>query len=191
MTYPPPGWKQPGTDAKWKGPPARKADKGEPAWEDVDNPGKWLQYTYHPTFKGDGTYQYHEMPSGATPVPINSRTGKRTMNDWKFFYDGWDHPDPNKSNTRGGTRNDLFPPDRNVLLNPYMLRKLEMSKTRLTSKDALIFWQLLFPIASPGQDGIDDETRMPFYEPLSRFTGMYVVINRGRGGSRGHAWTTT
>ena len=95
-------------------------------WEDVDNPGKWLQYTYRPTFKGDGTYQYHEMPSRATPVPINSKTGKQTMNDWGFFYDGWDHPDPNKSNTQGGTRNDLFPPNCDVLLDPNMLRKLGM-----------------------------------------------------------------
>ena len=44
------------------------------------------------TFNGDGTYQYHEMPSGATPVPIKPKTGKRTMNDWEFFCDGWDHP---------------------------------------------------------------------------------------------------
>ena len=150
LTYPPPGWKQPGTDAKWKGPPARKADKGEPAWEDVDNPGKWSQYTYRPTFKkSDGTYQHHEMPSGATPVPISSKTGKQTMNDREFFYDGWNHPDPNKSNTRGGTCNDLFPSDRDILLDPEMLRKLGMSKTRMTGKDAL-FWQLLLPIASPG-----------------------------------------
>ena len=70
-----------------------------------------------------------------------------------------------------------------TVLDHYMLRKLEMSKTRLTSKDALIFWQLLFPIASPGHDGIDGNPRMPFYKPLSRFTNMYSVINRGRGGS--------
>ena len=132
------------------------------------------------TFNGDGTYQYHEMPSGATPVPINSRTGKRTMNDWKFFYDGWDHPDPNKSNTRSDTHNNLFPPDRYVLLYPDMLRKLGINKTQMTSKDAL-FWQLLFPIASPGQNGIDDDPHMPFYEPLARFTDTYVMINRVRG----------
>ena len=53
------------------------------------------------------------------------------------------------------------------------------------------FWQLLLPIASPGQNGIENDLHMPFYKPLAKFTGTYVVINRGRGGSRGHAWTTT
>ena len=80
------------------------------------------------------------------------------MNDWEFFYDGWDHLDPNESNTRGGTRNDLFPSNRDVLLDPEMLRKLGMSKTRLTTKDAL-FYQLLCPIASPGQNGVDNDLR--------------------------------
>ena len=121
LTYAPPGWEQPGPDAKWRGPPARKADKGEPAWENVDNPGKWSQYTYRPKFKADGTYEHHEMPAGATPVPKDAKTGKRTLNGWEFFYDGWEHPDPNDSNTRGGTRNDLFPLNRDVLQSYHAL----------------------------------------------------------------------
>ena len=64
-----------------------------------------------------------------------------------------------------------------------MLRKLGMSKTRMTRKNALFFWQLLFPIASPGKNDIDDDPHMPFYKPMSRFTDTYAVINRGRGGS--------
>ena len=115
----------------------------------LDNPGKWSQFTYRPKFKADGTYDHHEMPAGATTVPKDTKTGKRTINGWEFFYDGWEHPDPNDSNTRGGTRNDLFPSDRDVLLNPEMLQKLGISKTQMTGKDAL-FWQLLLPIASPG-----------------------------------------
>ena len=69
------------------------------------------------------------------------------MNDWKFFYDGWDYPDPNKStNTRGGTRNNLFPSDRDILLDPEMLRKLGMSKTRMIGKDALFFGSCSSPL---------------------------------------------
>ena len=71
------------------------------------------------------------------------------MNGWEFFYDSWDHPDLIKSNMRGGTCNDLFPSNRDILLDSEMLRKLGMSKTRMTGKDAP-FWQLLLPIASPG-----------------------------------------
>ena len=191
LMYAPPGWKQPGPDEKWRGPPARKVEKGEPAWEDVDNPGKWSQYTYRPKFKADGTYDHHEMPSGATPVPKNSTTGKRTINDWEVFYDGWEHPDPNDSNTRGGTRNDLFPSDRDVLLDAELLRKLGMSRTRLTTKDALFFFQLLCPIASPRDNGIDDDPRMPYYEKIAEWTDRYAVLFRGRGGSQGHTWFTT
>ena len=72
-----------------------------------------------------------------------------------------------------------------------MLRKLGMSKTRMTSKYAL-FWQLLFPIASPGQNDIDDDpARLSTNYWRGLQTRKYAVINRDQGGSRGHAWTTT
>ena len=125
------------------------------------------------------------------PVPIDSKTGKRTINGQEFFYDGWEHLDSTKRNMQSDTRNNLFPPDREASLDAGMLRKVGMSKMRMTSKDALFFWQLSFPIASSGKNGIDDNPRMPSYEAMLRFTDTYAVINRDRGGSEGHTWTTT
>ena len=61
----------------------------------------------------------------------------------------------------------------------------------MTTKDALFFWQLLLPIANPGENGIEDDPRLPWYEPQGSYTDTYSVINRGHGGSRKDAWRTT
>ena len=41
--------------------------KGEPKWDDIDNPSSFLDYYYTPKFK-DGKYVYHCCPAGATMV---------------------------------------------------------------------------------------------------------------------------
>ena len=49
----------------------------------------------------------------------------------------------------------------------------------------------MLPIANPGENGIEDDPRLPWYEPQGSYTDTYSVINRGHGGSRKDAWRTT
>ncbi len=72
------------------------------------------------------------MPSGATVVPKDTVTGKREINGYEFFYNGWEHPFPNSTNHRmGATKENLFPEDREVLLDKEYLRKMGLTKKRM------------------------------------------------------------
>jgi hypothetical protein len=65
-----------------------KAMKGEPAFIEVDNPGDWCQYTYHPEFDSKGRYKHHTIPTGAVPVLL--KDGEQKLRGWEFYYDGWE-----------------------------------------------------------------------------------------------------
>ena len=88
-------WPKPPKD--WK--PAKRKDD-EPEFKDVDNPGKWCKFTFCPKTlskakggKKAGSYMYHSLPTGATPVPPDEE-GKRRCGDWDFYYSGWTDPKP-------------------------------------------------------------------------------------------------
>ena len=53
--------------------PIPKAEKGEPTFASVDNPGEWPQFSYCPKFLKTGTknYAHHSLPTGARPMPVN------------------------------------------------------------------------------------------------------------------------
>jgi hypothetical protein len=51
--------------------PLPKVNKGEPMYDEVDNPGDWHEYTYCAKFE-KGRYKHHCIPTGAKPVPVNS-----------------------------------------------------------------------------------------------------------------------
>ncbi len=69
--------------------PTINRNKGEPLFEDVDNPGGWSSYTLRPMFEPRGEkYICHAMPAGAVPVPINAVTRKREEGGYEFFYQG-------------------------------------------------------------------------------------------------------
>ncbi len=72
----PPGWSAPSAPDDWN--PTTNRNKGEPLFEDVDNPGGWSNYTFRPMFEQrEGKYICHAMPAGAVPVPIDAVTGKK------------------------------------------------------------------------------------------------------------------
>ncbi len=48
----PPGWSPPFAPNDWS--PTVNTNKGEPLFEDVDNPGGWSSYTFRPMFKPRG-----------------------------------------------------------------------------------------------------------------------------------------
>jgi len=180
----PAGWHPPEPPLFVK-PKEVKVAKGEPPFADVDNPGQWSEYTYQPVFhKTTGMYQYHALPSGATPVPVNPNTDKREIGGYEFFYQGWTHPQPTNLNHRvGATKENLFPEDRQLLLDRDYFWKMGLTKKRMLECDALFFYQLLLPIVSSGMDGDD---RMGFYEEVARYTNIYAIGIKDRGGTRGH-----
>ncbi len=80
----PTGWSAPGPPHDWN--PTINVNRGEPRFEDVDNPGEWSNFTFRPMFEPKGgKYICHSMPAGAVPVPINAKTGKREVGGYEFF----------------------------------------------------------------------------------------------------------
>ena len=159
----------------------------------MDNPGKWSNFTFRPTFapKG-GKYIDHSMPAGAVPVPINAKTGKREVGGYEFFYQGWKNNNPTRENCRfGASRENLFPADRDVTLDATLLKKLGLTKQRMVECDALFFYQLLLPIADPSMSGIKDDPRMGYYEEVASNTNVYAFGPKNRGGTHGHVFHPT
>ncbi len=80
----PPGWAAPSAPHGWD--PTINLNRGEPRFEDVDNLGKWSNFTFRPMFKPrGGKYICHSMPAGTVPVPMNAKTGKREVGGYEFF----------------------------------------------------------------------------------------------------------
>ncbi len=91
----PPGWSPQCGPDDWN--PTINRNKGEPLFEDVDNPGGWSLYTFRPMFEPRcGKYICHAMPAGAVQVPINAVTGKREGGENEFFYQGWKQENPTR-----------------------------------------------------------------------------------------------
>lgn len=61
------------------------------SWEEVDNPGKWSQFSYqakYDTDKNNRKYAGHFTPGRATAIPTNQE-GKQIAGDFEFFQ-GWE-----------------------------------------------------------------------------------------------------
>jgi hypothetical protein len=186
-----PGWSPPYGPDDWD--PTIDRNKGEPLFEDVDNPGGWSSYTFRPIFEPrGGKYICHAMPAGAVPVPINAVMGKREEGGHEFFYQGWKQENPTRENCRFvATREELFSSDRDVKLDVTFLKKMGLSKQRMEQCDALFFYQLLLPIVHPAMSGIDGDTRMGYYKDVVRNTNMYAFGPKNRGGTCGHVFSPT
>ena len=114
------------------------------------------------------------MPSGCTPVPVNSEQ-KRKIGDWEIFYSGWE-PETNEGVCReGSSMNNLFPKTRLGCLDVDMLRKLGMSAKVMDTNDFLFFYQLILPICDTNKSGIDDDPRLPYYSAVEKWSNGYAV----------------
>jgi hypothetical protein len=187
----PPDWSAPCPPDDWN--PTINVNRGEPRFEDVDNPGEWSNFTFRPMFEPKGgKYICHSMLAGAVPVPINAKTGKREVGRYEFFYQGWKNNNLTRENCRfGASRENLFPEDREVKLDGTFLKKLGLRKQRMVECDALFFYQLLLPIVDPAMSGIKDNTRMGYNKDVARHTNMYAFGPKNRGGTRGHFFRPT
>ena len=136
----------PGTPADWVA-PAPKVDKGEPLFNQVNNPGHWSDFTFCPSFGSHGEYIGHSLPTGATPV--KEIGGKHSVGDWEFHYSGWSHSDGSAPYRSGANPHDLFPDARKGSLDADVLQKLGLNPQRMHDCDALFFYQLLLPMCDP------------------------------------------
>jgi hypothetical protein len=138
-----------------------KANKGEPEFTAVDNPGNWSKYTFQAQFNRQGKYTCHALPTGATPVPVDGK-GKRTWKDWEFHYNGWYGPD-DVPYRLGATRSNPFPAARKGCIDKVKLAKLGLTKERMNvgdgRPDALFFYQLILPMCDPKQSGVQGDGR--------------------------------
>ena len=117
------------------------------------------------------------MPSGAVPVPVNAYSIKSEIGSYKFFFNGWKLEGATRDNCRfGSDRDNVFPEDHAVQLDEEYLKKMGLTKDRMTSCDALFFYQLLIPIAigDPSRSGIADDPRMGYYEMVSNDKPIYA-----------------
>lgn len=177
----PPDLNIPGTPDNWTVPP-RKVNKGEPIFTDVDNPGDWSDFVFRPQFKKNGQYERHTLPTGATPVKMQTN-GKREVSGWEFFYKGWNS---GSSDYRSGAcSNDMFPDSRKGCLDAELLRRLGLTGARMEKCDALFFYQLILPICDPERSGIDNDPRKAFYSEVEKCTTVYAA-DLGLFGSYGH-----
>ncbi len=66
-------------------PATQKVQKGEPDFDEVNNPSQWWNFTFRPEFAaGGGAYTKHTLPTAATPVP--EVYGKGCRGKWEFHY---------------------------------------------------------------------------------------------------------
>ena len=166
-------------------PATQKVEKGEPTFDEIDNPGQWCNFTFRPEFGANGgAYTKHTLPTGATPVP--EVDGKRCRGPWEFHYQGYKSEGSFRD---GSTRDNLFPSTRKGQLDAELLKTMGLTKERMTTGDALFFHQLLLPICDPKRSGIKEDNRKPFYSEVERLSNIYA-FSIGLGGSYGHAFKT-
>ena len=89
-------------------------------------------------------------------------TGKQTVNEFDFFYNGWklEETNPNYSRQHSNTDN-FFPATRSSQLDGPLLKKMGLTDERMKSEDALFFAQLVIPICDPAKYGIKGDPRKP------------------------------
>ena len=181
----PSGWEVPGAPDNFKG--------YEPK-VDVDNPGKWSQFTYQPKYSGSKEtgrkYVGHFMPGGATVCPKDS-TGKQTSGGFELHYDGWvaNNFDKEKYVRTGATSENPKPDHRKGVLDWNKMLNHGLTVKKVTGCDALFFFQLLFPVGLPSKSGVDNDHQKPFFSQVRQWSNMYAVgPGGGLGGSYGHSF---
>jgi|SaaInl74LU_5_DNA_1037368.scaffolds.fasta_scaffold05988_1 hypothetical protein len=152
----------------------------------VDNPGGFDSYSFQPKYDKSKKYTGHATPAGAKVVPANA-DGKRIMEGWEFFYQGWEASDSAKETyVRGEAKHgNLMPASRKGCLDVEEMKKLGMTAKRVS--DPLFIYQMLFPLCEPSKSGINDDKRMPYYSQTALYTNTYAALSGG-GVGYGHLW---
>jgi len=194
------GWKPPTDPPKdWKE-RKRNAQKGEPEFNKVDNPGNWSSFAFQPRFaRANGKYVRHALPAGAEPVPEDDN-GVRKVGDWTFHYQGWKNDERARTFRNGATKGNMFPKSRSGSLDQAKLLRAGLTKERMEDPvsrlpDALFFYFLLLPVhlidSEKGMCPYEGDPRTPFYTNVSKHTNLYAVGELELCTGYGHKFETT
>jgi hypothetical protein len=178
----PPGWLPPQPPENF----AYVPKHGAPAEDEIDNPGGWSLYSFVPRYVKD-KYIGHYTPTGAQVAPPNS-DGSRVVDGWQFYYNGWKHNafDAKTYTRRGATPGNLKPLSRAGCLDVDVLKRHGLTAIRVRD-DPLFFFQMLFPIMSPSESGVDHDHRMPYFSNVAMLTNLYAS-SKGGGIGIGNDW---
>jgi hypothetical protein len=124
-------------------------------------------------------------------VPPNE-DGRRVVNGWEFFYNGWTPTNFDRATyVRGNaTRQNLFTDDRKGCLDAERLKAHGLTKQRMVEKDAFFFLQLLLPLGDTSESKRSrGDGRMPFFNHASQLTNIYAFSEKGWGNDYGHKYT--
>lgn len=187
----PDGWNPPGPTDKWTSYSVDDKKYDAPEEDDIDNPGNWSLFSFRPKYdtkdKRHPKYIDHFSPAGAKIVKRNEY-GKRVVDGWDVFYDGWTGDGFDQSTyVRGdAVQGNLKPTSRMGLLDRDVLIKHGCNADRVAG-DPFFLFQLLFPIIIPKSSTISDDHRMPFFSQMTWFTHIYAA-EKGAGMGFGHKW---
>lgn len=110
-----------------------------------------------------------------------------------FYYNGWEAPNNEDGETKYARKmassEDPFPKGRCGFLDVDVLLSLGTSEVTMKTKDALHFYQLIFPLCNPNASGITSDPRLPFYSEIEKISNVYTY-DIGLGGSYGHSFKT-
>ena len=88
---------------------------------------------------------------------------------YEFRYQGWKQPTKDPTLYQDGcTKENMFPPNCKGKLDGDLLKTMGLTKKRMKEKDALFFYQLLYPICDPNKSDIEGDPRAGFYVPTSK-----------------------
>jgi hypothetical protein len=115
--------------------PLSKIDKGEPMFDQVDNPWNWQEYTYTTKFE-TGRYIHHCIPQEPNRCPSIEMGGVR----WT---------DGSISTMDGKVKCLQLAMEQHSCLDVRKLRKYGMFMQFMVSEDTLFSHQLLLPMCAP------------------------------------------
>ena len=80
-------------------------------------------------------------------------------------------------------KDNMFPDNRDCILDGALLKQLGLTKKRMDAKDALFFYQLLVPLVDPAQSGIEGDPRIGYYEEIAVHTNVCAMGVKNHGGT--------
>jgi hypothetical protein len=162
----------PSAPSDWT-PPSAKIEKGEPAFKNVDNPGKWAHLKH----------AHHSLPAGARPLQANQE-GKRMVDGcWEFHCDNWiSEAAGNEKSQSGPTNMAEVPECRKGQLDRHLLKQMKLTQKRMIEGENLVFLQLSLPIGDTKKSGVENDPRLPCHSEVERATSI------GLGGSHGNCF---
>ena len=119
-------------------------------------------------------------------------TGKQTVNEFDFFYNGWkiDETNPNYSCQHSNT-DKFFPATWSLQLGVMLLKKMGLTDEIMKSEDALFFEQIVIPICNTAKSSIKGDPRKPYYTKVASYTNSYANDVKGWNGAYLQEFFTT